>query len=122
VSKIADKLAKFPLNEIGQDLRKTMATMNTAIDSTNKLVKQMDGKVAPAMQATLDDARKTMQSTQSVLASDAPLQQDVRRAMQQMTRAAASLQLMSDYIEQHPESLIRGKAANQDKDQDKNKP
>ena len=110
VTMIADKLTKFPLNEIGQDVRKTMANMNTAINSTDKLVKQMDTKVAPAMQATLDDARKTMQSTQTILASDAPMQQDIRRAVQQMTRAAASLQLMSDYIEQHPESLIRGKA------------
>lgn len=126
VTQIADKLTKFPLDEIGQDLRKTMANMNTTIDSTNKLVQQMDGKVAPAMQATLDDARKTMQSTQTILASDAPMQQDIRRAMQQMTRAAASLQLMSDYIEQHPESLIRGKAPslNNDKgkNQDKTKP
>ncbi|MDE2419746.1 MAG: MCE family protein [Gammaproteobacteria bacterium] len=126
VTQIADKLTKFPLDEIGQDLRKTMANMNTTIDSTNQLMKQMDGKVAPAMQATLDDARKTMQSTQTLLASDAPMQQDIRRAMQQMTRAAASLQLMSDYIEQHPESLIRGKAPslnkNQDKNQDKSKP
>jgi len=124
VTQIADKLTKFPLDEIGQDLRKTMANMNTTIDSTNQLMKQMDGKVAPAMQATLDDARKTMQSTQTLLASDAPMQQDVRRAMQQMTRAAASLQLMSDYIEQHPESLIRGKAPslNKDKNQDKSKP
>ncbi|GAC1377194.1 MAG: MlaD family protein [Aquirhabdus sp.] len=109
VTQIADKLTKFPLNEIGQDVRKTLANMNTAIESTDKLVKQLDSKTAPAMQATLDDARKTMQSTQTILASDAPMQQDIRRAVQQMTRAAASLQLMSDYIEQHPESLIRGK-------------
>lgn len=115
VSLIADKLTKFPLNEIGQDVRKTLASMNTAINSTDKLVKQMDGKIAPAMQATLDDARKTMQSTQTILASDAPMQQDVRRAVQQMTRAAASLQLMADYIEQHPESLIRGKAPTKEK-------
>lgn len=121
VTQIADKINKFPLDEIGQDLRKTMANMNTTIDTTNQLVKQMNGKVAPAMQATLDDARKTMQLTQTILASDAPLQQDVRRAMQQMTRAAASLQLMSDYIEQHPESLIRGKAPSLDRNQDKNK-
>ena len=115
VTQIADKLTKFPLDEIGQDVRKTLANMNTAINSTDKLVKQMDGKVAPAMQATLDDARKTLQSTQTILASDAPMQQDIRRALQQMTRAAASLQLMSDYIEQHPESLIRGKVPSKEK-------
>ncbi|MCS4298101.1 paraquat-inducible protein B [Acinetobacter sp. BIGb0196] len=109
VSQIADKLNKFPLVEIGQDVRKTLNNMNSAISSTDKLVKQLDGKVAPGLQATLDDVRTTMRSTETILSSDAPMQQDVRRALQQMTRAAASLQLMADYIEQHPESLIRGK-------------
>lgn len=114
VSQIADKLTKFPLVEIGQDVRKTLNNMNTAIASTDKLVKQLDGKVAPGLQATLDDVRKTVRSSESILSSDAPLQQDVRKALQQMTRAAASLQLMADYIEQHPESIIRGKTPETD--------
>ncbi len=114
VSQIADKLTKFPLVEIGQDVRKTLNNMNTAIESTDKLVKQLDGKVAPGLQATLDDVRKTVRSSESILSSDAPLQQDVRKALQQMTRAAASLQLMADYIEQHPESIIRGKTPETD--------
>lgn len=109
VSDIADKVSKFPINEIGTDLRKTLNSMNTTIESTDKLVKQLDTKVAPDFQATLNDARKTMQSTESILSSDAPMQQDLRKVLQQVTRTAASLQLMSDYIEQHPESLIRGK-------------
>ncbi|AOA59526.1 PqiB family protein [Acinetobacter larvae] len=111
VSQIADKVSKFPLDEIGQDVRKTLNNMNKTIESTDKLVKQLDGKVAPNLQATLDDVRKTMQSSESILSSDAPMQQDIRQALQQLTRAAASLQLMADYIEQHPESLIRGKKA-----------
>ena len=90
--------------------------MNTAIESTDKLVKQLDGKVAPDLQATLTEVRKTVKSSESILSSDAPMQQDVRRALQQMTRAAASLQLMADYIEQHPESLIRGKLPEDDDD------
>jgi paraquat-inducible protein B len=114
VSQIADKLTKFPLVEIGQDVRKTLVNMNAAIESTDKLVKQLDGKIAPSMQATLDDARRTLKSSETILASDAPMQQDIRRALQQMTRAAASIQLMADYIEQHPESLIRGKSPQED--------
>lgn len=114
VSQIADKLTKFPLVEIGQDVRKTLANMDAAIESTDKLVKQLDGKIAPSMQATLDDARRTLKSSETILASDAPMQQDIRRALQQMTRAAASIQLMADYIEQHPESLIRGKSPQED--------
>lgn len=109
VSDIADKVSKFPIDEIGADVRQALKSMNTTIESTDKLVKQLDTKVAPDFQATLNDARKTMQSTESILSSDAPMQQDLRKVLQQVTRTAASLQLMSDYIEQHPESLIRGK-------------
>ena len=78
-----DKLTKFPLVEIGQDVRKTLKNMNTAIESTDKLVKQLDGKASPGLQATLDDVRKTVRSSESILSSDAPLQQDVRKALQQ---------------------------------------
>lgn len=109
VSTIADKLSKFPLAEIGGDVRKTLDNLNKAINSTDRLIEQVDGKIAPDMQATLDELRQTMRASESILSSDAPMQQDVRRAVQQMTRAAASVQLMADYIEQHPESLIRGK-------------
>lgn len=109
VSVIADKLSKFPLVEIGGDVRKTLNNMNTAINSMDKLIKQLDSRVAPEMQATLDEVRKTVKSADTILSSDAPMQQDIRRALQQMTRAAASIQLMADYLEQHPESLIRGK-------------
>ena len=111
VSQIADNVTKFPLVEIGQDVRKTLANLDSTIQSSKKLVDQLDGKVAPNLQATLDDVRKTVQSSETILSSDAPLQQDLRRAMQQITRAAASLQLMADQIEQNPESLIRGKTS-----------
>ena len=109
VATIADKLSKFPLDEIGGEVRQTLKSLNTAINSTDRLIQQMDGKVAPDLQATLDELRKTMRSSESILSTDAPMQQDIRRAVQQMTRAAASVELMADYIEQHPESLIRGK-------------
>jgi paraquat-inducible protein B len=43
------------------------------------------------------------------LATDAPLQQDLRDALREMSRAAQSLRVFTDYLERHPEALIRGK-------------
>jgi paraquat-inducible protein B len=43
------------------------------------------------------------------VAPDAPLQQDLRGAMTEISRAAQSFRALSDYLERHPESLIRGK-------------
>ena len=116
ITEITEKVNKFPIVEIGQDVRNTMAKLQTTISSSKKLVDQLDGQVAPNVQSTLNDVRKAVQSSETILSSDAPMQQDLRRALQQVTRAAASLQLMSDQIEQHPESLIRGKTSEPQKD------
>ena len=43
------------------------------------------------------------------LADDSPLQQDMRQTLQELTRAAGSLRVLTDYLERHPESLLRGK-------------
>ena len=36
--------------------------------------------------------------------------QELRDALQEITSAARSLRVLADYLEQHPESLIRGKS------------
>ena len=59
--------------------------------------------------AALQDARRTLNAANGTLASDAPLQQDTRRMMQELTRTAVSLRALTDYLERHPEALLRGK-------------
>jgi paraquat-inducible protein B len=40
---------------------------------------------------------------------DAPAQQDLRDALQEIARAARWPRVLTDYLERHPEALIRGK-------------
>lgn len=37
------------------------------------------------------------------------MQQDLRDALGEVTRAARTLQELADYLSRHPESLLRGK-------------
>ncbi|MDW3685374.1 MlaD family protein [Cupriavidus sp. CV2] len=106
---IVNKIDKVPFDQIGQDLRTSMATLNTMMTSADKLVAQLNGDVAPQVLAALQDARKTLHSANGTLASDAPLQQDTRRMMQELTRTAVSLRTLTEYLERHPEALVRGK-------------
>jgi paraquat-inducible protein B len=70
----------------------------------------------------LRDAQHAMQSLdQSVASPDAPLQQDARRTLEEVNRAAASFRSLADYLERHPESLIRGKSAGQEPADDSGK-
>lgn len=107
---IVNKIDKVPFEQIGQDARTAIVSMNKMLETADKLVAQLNGDVAPQVLAALQDARKTLTAANGTLASDAPLQQDTRRMMQELTRTAVSLRALTDYLERHPEALLRGKA------------
>ncbi|WP_081087298.1 intermembrane transport protein PqiB [Burkholderia pseudomultivorans] len=106
---IVSKVDKVPFDQIAGDLRNSMASLNKVLNNADKLVTQLNGDVMPQVDAALQDARKTLQSADATLATDSPTQQDARRMMQELTRAATSLRALTDYLERHPEALVRGK-------------
>ena len=51
-------------------------------------------------------------STEATLVGpSAPGQLELRNAMSELARAARSLRVLADYLERHPDALIRGKTA-----------
>lgn len=106
ISSIARKLDQLPLADIA-------ANLNGTLKSANKLFGQIDTQVLPEMQDTLHAAKLTFGNAEQVLRKDAPLQSDVRQALQQLTQTLQSLNALSDYLERHPEALIRGKKGDQ---------
>ena len=112
---IVHKLDQIPFGDIGKNLDSTLK-------NASSLLAQLDRDLAPQAKATLRDAQHAMQSLdQSMASPDAPLQQDARRTLQEVNRAAASFRALADYLEQHPESLIRGKSTAQEPADDSGK-
>jgi len=115
VSDIARKLNKVPFDEISADLRKALGTLNKTLATTEQLAKSLNNDVTPEMAAAMKDVRRTLNSAERTIADDSPLQQDMRQTLREVTRAAASLRILTDYLERHPESLIRGKPEDKQK-------
>jgi paraquat-inducible protein B len=117
LTNIVSKLEKLPLDAIGDDLRKTLVSLDQTLQDASKAVNRLDADVTPGLRTTLEDLRGTIGSVDRVLKNtdatlvgkDAPAQQDLRDALQEITRAARSLRVLTDYLERHPESVIRGK-------------
>jgi paraquat-inducible protein B len=109
LAQLAKKLEKLPVEAIAQDLQLALQQLKSTLQSTDKLVKRLDTEVTPEALTTLKEARKALSNAERALASDAPLQQDARETLRQLIRAAESLRTLTDYLERHPESLIRGK-------------
>ena len=109
VQEIASKLNKVPYEQIATDLRTTLATLNKTLSSAEVAARNIDTTVTPELAAAMKDVRKTVNTAERTLAEDSPLQQDMRQTLRELTRAAGSLRILTDYLERHPESLVRGK-------------
>lgn len=109
VQEIATKVNRIPFEELAADVRKSLATLNSTLTAAESTVTAIRNDVTPEIAAALKDARKTLDSAGRTLAEDAPLQQDLRQTLQELSRTAASVRVLTDYLERHPESLLRGK-------------
>src|SRR5690606_30864085 len=109
VQEIASKINKIPFEEISADLRRTMKSLDRTLGTAEATVARINNDVTPELAAAMKDARRTIDSAGRTLAEDSPLQQDLRQTLQELTRAAGSIRVLTDYLERHPESLLRGK-------------
>lgn len=109
LNRLLAKIDKLPLEEIGQDTRRAVAALTQAVTEAETLIRRLDGLVVSDVQPTLAEARGAVAEGRRLLATDAPLQQDARAALQELTRAAQALRQLADTLERHPEALLRGK-------------
>jgi paraquat-inducible protein B len=106
IAEIVAKVNRVPFDEIGQNLNQTLSQARMAIE-----------QLRPEAQASLADVRRTLQSVQEALARvdknlldpSAPIQRNAEQTLIDLQRAAQSLRVLTDYLQRHPESLLRGK-------------
>src|SRR5262245_37182548 len=87
LTKLVKKLEGVPIDAIGDDLRKSLVHLNE----------------------TLVSARGTFDNTTKLVAPDSPLDTELSSTLQELSRMARGLRVLADYLERHPEALIRGK-------------
>lgn len=120
---IVQKIEKLPLDRLTDDAGKTIKSLDSTLKSADKFLKNMDSSLVPEARSvltesrhaiddvrkTLSEARNTLGGANEVLSADAPVQIDLRETMREISRAAQSLRVLGEYLERHPESLLRGK-------------
>jgi len=109
VGNIVKNLEKVPFDKLAADVRQALGTLQATLKRADALMGQLSTEVAPELRSTLEQARKTLSSAQQVLSNDSPVAGDLRETLQEVTRAAETVRGLADYLERHPESLIRGK-------------
>lgn len=122
---LLDRLQRFPLDEIGTELRDTLRNANRLVGSDDlaRSVKALDEtlrelqgfaeklnrNVEPQLQATLLQAQSSFDSAEGVVSADSALYKELKRMLAELSDAARSIRNMADYLERHPDALLYGK-------------
>jgi len=115
ITEVFDRVRKLPLEEVMEELKKSIPALRETVLQARKLMVKADEETLPQAKATLEQAQKTLAQADRVLSADAPVQQDLRRTLQEAEKASRSLKILTDYLELHPDALIFGKGKEKEK-------
>lgn len=102
LTNIVQKIDRIPLDQIGADLRDSLGAMS-------ELTRQLNQDVIPKLNDALVSADRTLASANSMVGIDSPVNQELRRALVELTETTRSLGLAADQFEREPESVLRGR-------------
>lgn len=136
LTQAAQAVARLPIDRIGQDAAQTMAAarglvggeelkrmlanLAGASHSVQSLLRRAEEDGSPALKrlpeiaaqlaAVLKSSAALLASADASHGSQSQVRRDVERVLAQLSDGLRSVRLLADYLTQHPESLIRGRA------------
>ena len=87
VTAILDKVKQVPFDKIGADMTRVIANLDK----------------------TMVQADETLKTINNMFADDSAISEEIKTSLRELADAARSLRILSDYLERHPEALLRGK-------------
>ena len=93
---------------LGNSLRNLDATLGHLEKITRDVQPQIKPLVA-SLRATADAAQAAAQSAQGTLGPDSALATQLPGLLQQVSEAARSIRELADFLDRHPEALLRGR-------------
>lgn len=108
---VMDKISKLPLETMTTEINKTLTSLQSTSKAATKTLTTADGTLVNLDQ-TMKTADKALGSAHQVLTTLQPgstTQYELNQLLQELTQTASSVKQLADYLEEHPDSLIRGK-------------
>lgn len=104
------------IDPLVESLTRTAGTAQTTLAESRETVAAARNdmkELAASTKATLEAAQAILKQSERTLqtySDDSPLVAEMNKTLRELAAASRSLRHLSDYLERHPESLLRGKA------------
>ena len=136
VSDVGAKLDAMPLDQIADDVHRTtqklaalsnspqltdsLERLDRSLANVDQVTREMRGQAGPILarlRIVAAEAQAAVASARSLLASNGAVQNEpettgVGNALYELSRAARSLRELADFLDRHPEALLRGRTGN----------
>jgi paraquat-inducible protein B len=94
--------------ELDGTVRETRALLQHTGERLDLAFASWDSTMASG-EASFEQVRQTAASADRLIRQDSPLITEMNAALRELTAAARSIRVMSDYLQRHPEALLQGK-------------
>jgi paraquat-inducible protein B len=106
VLKNIDRATSGP--QLGHALQSLDDTL-TRLDKVTHDIEPDIKSLIKSLRDTADSAQNTLNTVQGLMGNTAPTGTDLPRLMRELTEAARSVRGLADYLDRHPEALLRGR-------------
>ena len=101
------------VSPLATSIEKTLRDARKLVSHIEGIVEPLVSSVEKTAKASTDaivQAKKTLISVESIASEDSIVNQQLFDALKELAGAARSLRILSEYLAQHPEALLRGKS------------
>ncbi len=100
------------MGETLEEIRAATTDVRSVLQNTNEHVDDIAGDLGPAIEnlaGVMEQAEQTLGAAQEQLRGESVQMYQLQSTLEQVERAAVSMRNLLDYLERHPEALLRGK-------------
>jgi paraquat-inducible protein B len=90
------------------EVKRSLHELDRTLGNARRLTRDAQTQIDPLF-ASIKSAADQLKTTIAVLGNDPRSSNDLLRTLTELKDAARSVRVLADYLEQHPESLLRGK-------------
>ena len=102
---------------VANTIDQTLSEARAGIGDVRKMLNEHGPQLASSIKSTVEEAKmaieqadKTLKSIEVIAQESGQLRYEISAALAEVTAAARSVRILSDFIEQHPDAIIRGRA------------
>jgi paraquat-inducible protein B len=106
--------ARRLVNNVNEEVKPISGKAQATLDDVGKLSRHVDSKVDP-LSKSVTEALKSVdtafKSIEELVGKRSPMRADVEETLKAIQGAARSVRILTEYLEQHPEALLKGKGS-----------